>query len=108
MFNHQRADLAICDFTITYERKKVIDFSSPFMTLGKEQSFILYFLFEFLKKFCDDNFFSEFSGISILYAKPGKEPPDWSNFLKPLDTTVWLYMSTAFLCVSIAEFCLAR
>lgn len=30
----QRADLAIGDLTITYEREAVIDFSMPFMNLG--------------------------------------------------------------------------
>ena len=48
------------------------------------------------------------SGISILYSKPKKEPPGLLNFLKPLDTTVWLYMSTALLCVSIVEYFLAK
>lgn len=43
-----------------------------------------------------------------MYAKPRKEPPGLSNFLKPLDTTVWLYMSTALLCVSIAIYLLAK
>lgn len=30
----QRADLAIGDLTITYERETVVDFSMPFMNLG--------------------------------------------------------------------------
>lgn len=30
----QRADMAICDFTITPERKKAVDFTAPFMSLG--------------------------------------------------------------------------
>lgn len=30
----QKADLAICDLTITYERRSAVDFTSPFMTLG--------------------------------------------------------------------------
>lgn len=31
----QKADLAICDLTITYERRTAVDFTMPFMTLGK-------------------------------------------------------------------------
>jgi glutamate receptor, ionotropic, invertebrate len=31
----QKADLAIGDLTITYERRAAVDFTSPFMTLGK-------------------------------------------------------------------------
>ncbi|XP_053678386.1 glutamate receptor ionotropic, kainate 2-like [Anopheles nili] len=38
----RKADLAVCDLTITYERRTAVDFTMPFMTLG----------------------------ISILYAKP--------------------------------------
>lgn len=34
--NHlQRADLAIADLTITYEREHAVDFTMPFMNLGK-------------------------------------------------------------------------
>lgn len=31
----QEADLAICDLTITYERRQAVDFTMPFMTLGE-------------------------------------------------------------------------
>ena len=30
----QKADLAIADLTITYEREQAVDFSMPFMNLG--------------------------------------------------------------------------
>lgn len=30
----QKAQLAICDLTITHQRREVVDFSTPFMTLG--------------------------------------------------------------------------
>lgn len=30
----RKADLAICDLTITYSRRTAVDFSMPFMTLG--------------------------------------------------------------------------
>lgn len=35
LLNH-KADLAIADLTITYERAQVVDFTMPFMNLGKE------------------------------------------------------------------------
>lgn len=34
MFSFQKADLAVCDLTITYERRRAVDFTMPFMTLG--------------------------------------------------------------------------
>ena len=30
----QKADLAIADLTITYEREQAVDFTMPFMNLG--------------------------------------------------------------------------
>ena len=32
----QKADLAIADLTITYEREQAVDFTMPFMNLGQE------------------------------------------------------------------------
>ncbi|XP_062531182.1 glutamate receptor ionotropic, kainate 3 isoform X2 [Bombyx mori] len=49
----EKADLAICDLSITAERQSVIDFSQPFMTLG----------------------------IGILYKRPSKEPPEMFSFM---------------------------
>ncbi|XP_055683998.1 glutamate receptor ionotropic, kainate 2-like [Lutzomyia longipalpis] len=76
----RKADLAICDLTITYERRTAVDFTMPFMTLG----------------------------VSILYAKPIKQPPDLFSFLSPLSLDVWIYMASAYLGVSILLFVLAR
>nr|CAI5868750.1 unnamed protein product [Callosobruchus analis] len=75
-----KADLAVCDLTITYERKTAVDFTVPFMTLG----------------------------ISILYAKAIKEPPELLSFSHPLSLDVWLYMFTAYLIISITIFLVAR
>lgn len=47
-------------------------------------------------------------GISILYAKPHKEPPDLFSFMAPLSLKVWLYMATAYLCISVLLFFLAK
>ncbi|XP_018059496.1 PREDICTED: glutamate receptor ionotropic, kainate 2-like [Atta colombica] len=74
------ADLAICDLTITHQRKTVVDFSHPFMNLG----------------------------ISIIFSKPEEKAPDVFSFLLPLSKEVWFYMATAFLGVSIIIFFQAR
>ncbi|XP_045135922.1 glutamate receptor ionotropic, kainate 2-like isoform X2 [Portunus trituberculatus] len=76
----QKADLAIGDLTITYEREQEVDFTMPWMNLG----------------------------ISILYRKPTKKPPNLFSFLSPLSLDVWLYMATAYLGVSLLLFVLAR
>ncbi|XP_045593286.1 glutamate receptor ionotropic, kainate 2 isoform X4 [Procambarus clarkii] len=76
----QKADLAIGDLTITYEREQVVDFTMPWMNLG----------------------------ITILYRKPTKKPPNLFSFLSPLSLDVWLYMATAYLGVSLLLFVLAR
>ena len=36
----QKADLAVADLTITYEREQGVDFTMPFMNLGENPSFI--------------------------------------------------------------------
>ena len=76
----QKADLAIADLTITYEREQAVDFSMPFMNLG----------------------------ISILYKKPQKQPPELFSFMQPLSVDVWIYMIFAYLGVSVLLFILAR
>ncbi|XP_077295100.1 kainate-type ionotropic glutamate receptor subunit 1D isoform X2 [Arctopsyche grandis] len=76
----QRADLAIADLTITFDREQMVDFTMPFMNLG----------------------------ISVLYRKPIKQPPNLFSFLSPLSLDVWIYMATAYLGVSVLLFILAR
>ncbi|XP_039752079.1 glutamate receptor ionotropic, kainate 2-like isoform X2 [Pararge aegeria] len=75
-----KADLAICDLTITYERRAAVDFTTPFMTLG----------------------------ISILYSKPTPPEPELFSFLKPFSVDVWIYMAAAYLMVSLFLHILAR
>ena len=36
----QKADLAVADLTITYEREQGVDFTMPFMNLGENPSSI--------------------------------------------------------------------
>ncbi|KAG5879600.1 hypothetical protein JTB14_025247 [Gonioctena quinquepunctata] len=75
-----KADLGVCDLTITYERRKAVDFTLPFMTLG----------------------------ISILYAKAVKEPPELLSFSHPLSFEVWVYIATSYLIISMMMFLVAR
>lgn len=56
----QRADLAIADLTITSERERAVDFSTPFMNLG----------------------------ISIMIRKPEKQKPSVFSFMEPLSNMV--------------------
>ncbi|KAK7863966.1 hypothetical protein R5R35_000081 [Gryllus longicercus] len=76
----RRADLAICDLTITYVREEAVDFTMPFMNLG----------------------------ISILYKKAEKAETNLFSFLEPFSIDVWIYMATAYLGVSLLLFVLAR
>uniref|UniRef100_A0A4D5RB87 Glutamate receptor 1 n=1 Tax=Scolopendra viridis TaxID=118503 RepID=A0A4D5RB87_SCOVI len=77
---YNRSDMALADLTITTTRQEVVDFSTPFINLG----------------------------ISILFKKPQKEPPALFSFLDPFSIEVWLYMSAAYIGVSIILFVLAR
>lgn len=56
----QTADFAITDLTITAARQKAVDFTSPFMNLG----------------------------ITILYKKPTKQPPNLYSFISPFSYEV--------------------
>lgn len=47
-------------------------------------------------------------GISILYAKPKKEPKALFSFMSPLSLDVWLYVATAYLCISVLLFFLGK
>ncbi|XP_050732988.1 glutamate receptor ionotropic, kainate 2-like isoform X3 [Eriocheir sinensis] len=76
----KRAEMAITDLTINYEREEAVDFTMPFMNLG----------------------------ISILYKKPTKMAPSLFSFLSPLSLEVWMYMITAYVGVSILLYILAR
>ncbi|KAJ0183279.1 hypothetical protein K1T71_001255 [Dendrolimus kikuchii] len=76
----KNADLAVCDLTITEVRKKVVDFSVPFMTLG----------------------------ISILYTQEHKIAPGWFSFLNPYTVDVWMLTATAYCAVSMILFICAR
>ncbi|KAH7947484.1 hypothetical protein HPB52_012316 [Rhipicephalus sanguineus] len=76
----RKADAAIVDLTITYERESAVDFTIPFMS----------------------------TGISILFKKPEKSDPSLFSFLHPFSVDVWLYMLTAYLAVSLLIFIMGR
>ncbi|XP_053604447.1 glutamate receptor ionotropic, kainate 2-like isoform X2 [Plodia interpunctella] len=75
-----RAQLGICDLTVTSERNAVVDFSIPFMTLG----------------------------ISMLFREPPPEDPNKFSFIKPLAFDVWLYLATTYIIVSFVLLLCAR
>ncbi|KAL1491677.1 hypothetical protein ABEB36_012237 [Hypothenemus hampei] len=76
-----RADLAICDFTITPQRRQVIDFSMPFMSLG----------------------------IGILHKENVvEEEENLYGFLGPLCPVVWMYIGVLYLFISLTLVVIAR
>ncbi|KAL4716078.1 hypothetical protein ACJJTC_013855 [Scirpophaga incertulas] len=75
-----RADFAITDLTITAARQKAVDFTSPFMNLG----------------------------ITILYKKPTKQPPNLFSFISPFSLEVWGWLAGAYIGVSGLLFILGR
>lgn len=75
-----KADLAIADLTITYDRKKVVDFTNPFMNLG----------------------------IGILFTKPVPKEKNLFSFLDPFTTSVWIYTGLAYIFISVLVFILSR
>lgn len=75
-----KADLAIADLTITYDRKKVVDFTTPFMNLG----------------------------ISILFVTPTPKEKNLFSFLDPFKTDVWIYTGLAYVFISVLVFVLSR
>ncbi|VDP66918.1 unnamed protein product [Schistosoma curassoni] len=74
------ADMAVAGFTITYEREKLVDFSTPWMTLGG----------------------------SILFTRPKSQKPSLFSFLQPLSPQVWLYVGFTYLAVCLCLFVAAR
>merc|ERR1719264_1484339 len=74
------ADLAVIDMSITSIRQTAVDFTMPYMN----------------------------TGVGILYKKKPPPPQNLFSFLMPLSLDVWIYMTTAYLGVSITMFLLAR
>nr|QQY02599.1 glutamate receptor ionotropic 2 [Cryptocotyle lingua] len=76
----RKADLAVGSFTITYDRERVIDFTTPFMYLG----------------------------ISIIYKRIEDKEASLFSFLHPLSAPVWGYILAATIMVSLVLFVVAR
>lgn len=101
-----KADFAISDITINEKRKKAIDFSVSFQTLGNLRPFSSFscdsiinwkFIFPFI-----------WLGVGILFSKPEKHKAGKFAFMDPLEPNVWLYTGTAILFVCIVEWLLAK
>ena len=75
-----RADLAIADLTINYQREKVVDFSMPFLDLG----------------------------ISILFVSSPSKSINIFSFITPLSGEVWILTLVGGISVSLTLFFIAR
>jgi len=76
----QQADMAAIDMSVTAIRQSAVDFTMPYMN----------------------------TGVGILFKKKNPTAPDLFSFLEPLSLDAWIYMTTAYLGVSILMFLLAR
>lgn len=72
--------MALADFTITYDRERVVDFTKPFMEVG----------------------------ISIMIKKPEIEKPGVFSFMKPFNFKIWIFIMLAYGSVSIGLFLVSR
>ncbi len=77
---YDRAEMAISDLTITPLRESVVDFTYPFMA----------------------------TGIQILYKRPTTKVTSLWSFLSPFSTTVWIYLITAIVSISMILFYVGR
>ena len=66
--------------TITSDRERVVDFTTPFMEFG----------------------------LSVMYQKIDRPLPDPLSFMEPLSTEIWMCISFAYLGVSVVLFLVSR
>ncbi|XP_063622101.1 glutamate receptor ionotropic, kainate 2-like [Cydia splendana] len=78
--NQPNMDFAITDLTITAERERQVDFTTPFMNLG----------------------------ISIVYKKPRAPDPKLFAFMLPFSTGVWFCLGVAYVGTSLVLFVVGR
>lgn len=90
--------MAITDLTITSERAEAVDFTSPFMSLGKYTKILF---FQQLQLYY-------ILGISILYQRPQKAPPNFFSFADPFALEVWMCLGCAYFGVSVILFIIGR
>jgi glutamate receptor, ionotropic, invertebrate len=74
------SDISIAPLTISSERERAIEFTTPFMNIG----------------------------ISIMIKKPKKEKPGVFSFMAPLDKKIWLCVILAFMGVSLTLYLVSR
>jgi len=105
---------------MTYERSQFIDFSAPYLDLGKQNwhndvdtsggSFSL--LFSFIKRIegCRYayQFWLVFIGISILGKKPEQLRPEIMSFMQPFENKLWLCIFAALFGTAIVLHCVGR
>lgn len=72
--------MGICDLTMTSTRRKAVDFTPPFMTLG----------------------------ISILYIIPEQKPQNLFSFMDPFTVEVWVYTLVSYALISVFLLGVAR
>lgn len=80
----------------------------PFMNLGEYLAVNKFYENDCVPSVHNLNAFNMILGISVLYRKPIKQPPNLFSFLSPLSLDVWIYMATAYLGVSVLLYILAR
>lgn len=76
----QEADLVVAPLTITSDRERVVDFTTPFMEFG----------------------------LSVMYQKIDRPMPDPMSFMEPLSNEIWMCISFAYLGVSVVLFLVSR
>ncbi|VDP67597.1 unnamed protein product [Echinostoma caproni] len=76
----REVDMAVAAFTITYEREKLVDFSTPWMTIGG----------------------------SIMFTRPKSQKPSLFSFLQPLAPQVWFYVLAIYFAVCVCMFIASR
>jgi len=77
-----------------------VDFTMPFMNLGKLNALKF--------KLSCRNAYIFYAGISILFSKPEEPQTNLFSFTQPLSFQVWIFTATAYLGLSLVLFFLAR
>ncbi|XP_077984459.1 glutamate receptor 4-like isoform X2 [Glandiceps talaboti] len=77
---YEQADMVVAPLTITSERERFVEFSTPFMNLG----------------------------ISILIKKPVNNKPGVFSFLHPLSHEIWMCIVFSYVGVSVVLFLVSR
>ena len=105
---NQKADMAIADLSITYEREKAVDFSNPFMTLGISILYRSGLSYRISVSIHYSAAFILMSSVVCSCRKPKKQRPELFSFMHPLSLDVWIYIVVAYFIVSFLLFILAR